>query len=85
MLRPWIDTVTAMVDKRSKKFNCCCLSGSTIIIAEQDPNGEDAREELREKEGPLSGKVWPPVDDGPKRSSMKSSVAVAAKAGEGVL
>ena len=50
----------------------CCLSGPIELIEGHDPSGEDAREELREKEGLLtgSGKVWPPVEDGPKRSSM---------------
>ena len=73
MRSPGMDTVTASVDNRSKKFNDCCLSGPTEIVDEHDPNGEDAREEPREKEVLLTGKVWPPVEDGPNRSSMSQS------------
>ena len=57
MWRPGMDTVTASVDNRSKKIKDCCLSGPIKIIDKHDPNGEDAREELREEEGLLSGKV----------------------------
>ena len=61
-----MDTVTAIVDNRSKKIKCCCLSEPTEIMDGRDSNGEEAREELREEEGLLSGKVWPPIEDGPK-------------------
>ena len=72
MWRPGMETVTESVDKRSKKFEFCCLSGPIELIGGggHDPSGEDAREELREEESLLSGKVLPPVEDGPKRSSM---------------
>ena len=73
------DAETARVDNRSKEFKDCCISGPTAIIEEHDPNGEDAREELCEEEGLLSGKVWPPVEDGPKRSSMNQYESVAVK------
>ena len=63
---PRMAIVTASADNR-------CLSGS------HDPNREDALEETREEEGLLIGKVWPPVEDGPKKSSMNTSELVAVK------
>ena len=62
-----------------KKFEICCLSGPTEWIGVHDPSGEDARGELREEEGLLSGKVWSPVEDGPKRSSMNWSESITDK------
>ena len=52
-----MDTVTASVDNCSKTIKDCCLSGPTEIVDEHDPNGEDAREELREEEGLLVASI----------------------------
>ena len=63
-----LDTVTTSVDNRSKKVKACCLSGPTWIVDEQDPDGEEAREEPREEEGPRIGKVGSSVEVGPNIS-----------------
>ena len=54
---PWIPTVTAMVQSRPRERTSCDLSGYAECLEVQKASGDDARTELREDEGLVTGKV----------------------------
>ena len=74
----------ARVDNFSKKSEVCDLSGSADSCNVQEAAGDVARDRPCKKEGLEMGRVGPPVEVGPKISSIKLSESEDTPAGVGV-
>ena len=84
ILRPANPTVTARVESLSKKSEVYDLSGSADSCDVQDAAGKVAHEGSWENEGLDMDRVDPPVEVGPKISSINLSDSAVTLAGGGV-